>query len=258
MSVLLALVLTYTSATVAAYFGQGYLQYRPTYEDSEGLGRGVWQPWRDEKGDFLGYIKPSFEPKKVVVFFHGMGGEALNWGWYSRIVPDDVVFVLAEYPGYGAKPGIPSQESLFRSSEVLLDQVLRRWNLPVTVAGESLGSAVACHVASVKPVQRLALVSPFTSVAEVAQGWVPFLPIGALIRDRFASDSMISRIKLPFYLIHGESDKVVPIALGKKLFALYPGVYKEFAELPGFDHYTINGAIVSSPLAAGYREFIGG
>ncbi|MGE0173323.1 MAG: alpha/beta hydrolase [Oligoflexales bacterium] len=259
MSVLLTIAISYLSLTTAAYFGQGLLQYQPTRNDPKGLGRGPWKPWRDISGDFLGYVKQSGNTvKKVVVFFHGMGGEALNWAWYSKLVPDDVVFVLAEYPGYGAKSGSPSQESIFHAADVLLDHVLKTWGAPITVAGESLGSAVACYVAARRPVARVALVSPFTSVVDVAKGWAPFLPIGPLVRDRFATVNFMDEIKQPLFLVHGDLDKVVPIKLGRELFRLYRGSQKRFLELSGFDHFTVNRAIAFSPLASEYREFLGG
>lgn len=247
---------SYVSVAAAAYFGQGYIQYNPSHRDARGLGIRPYLPWRDENGNFLGYIRPSENPKRVIVFFHGMGGEALNWAWYSKIIPDDNLLVLAEYPGYGAKSGQPSESTLFHSSEVLLDRIQERWPLPITVVGESLGSGVACYVASRRPVDRLALVSPFTSVVDVAKSFAPFLPVGVMLKDKFQSVNYLKSMQIPLHVLHGSNDKVVPVGLGRQLYLAYPGVQKKFTELRGFNHFSINTALVNSPLAEPFRQFM--
>ena len=50
--------------------------------------------------------------KRIVVLFHGNGGEALDRTWLARLIPArDITLVLAEYPGYGSKLGTPGQDN---------------------------------------------------------------------------------------------------------------------------------------------------
>ena len=53
--------------------------------------------------------------------------------------------------------------------------------------GESLGSGVAVRLALTHPPAALVLRSPFTSLADAARYHFPYLPVGLLLRDRYAS-----------------------------------------------------------------------
>jgi fermentation-respiration switch protein FrsA (DUF1100 family) len=41
-----------------------------------------------------------------------------------------------------------------------------------------------------------------------------------LIKDPFRSDERIARVAAPLLVLHGERDRIVPIAFGEKLFSL--------------------------------------
>ena len=105
----------------------------------------------------------------------------------------------------------------------------------IVLFGESLGSGVAVQVAAEKPVAAVILDSPFTSLPDVAAAHYPFLPVRLLLRDRYLSLAFIGRIKAPLLIVHGEKDRIVPFALGKRLFeaAREP---KPFEAFPGIGH----------------------
>ena len=87
------------------------------------------------------------------------------------------------------------------------------------VWGKSLGSGVAVALASKHPVGRLILEAPFTSAAEVAQLSYPLIPVSLLMKDQFRSDARIGAITVPTLVLHGELDRVVPIAFGERLYS---------------------------------------
>ena len=62
------------------------------------------------------------------------------------------------------------------------------------------------------------LEAPFTSAADVGQKAYPIFPVTLLIKDRFDSLSRIRSIDAPLLIVHGESDRVVPISFGRRLF----------------------------------------
>jgi hypothetical protein len=62
--------------------------------------------------------------------------------------------------------------------------------------------------------------APFTSIVDVGAAAYPFVPVRLLITDRFHSDERIGRVKAPLLVLHGELDRIVPIAFGEKLFSL--------------------------------------
>lgn len=250
--------LVYGLLVTFAYLNQRRFEYAPTHEDIKGYGTLTLEPWRNARGDFLGYVRHSPRPERVVVLFHGMGGEALNWRWYEDLIPENQTLILAEYPGFGARLGQPTEASLFRSAQSLMRAVQGKWQVPVTVIGESLGTGVACFIATHTRIDRLALVSPFTSVQDVAAHHLPFLPINTLLHDRFPSLTFVARAKTKLHVIHGAIDDVVPLALAQRLFSAYSGLEKTLTVVPGAGHDTINYAILKAPVAAAFRDFIRG
>src|SRR4051812_30213170 len=93
----------------------GYLQrtarFSPTHVDAQAKGNSRFKPWR-VSGDFLGYVRSVAHPRRIVLLFHGGAGEALDRAWADELVSDQDLFVLVEYPGYGARPG-DIQEAAF-------------------------------------------------------------------------------------------------------------------------------------------------
>jgi fermentation-respiration switch protein FrsA (DUF1100 family) len=87
------------------------------------------------------------------------------------------------------------------------------------VWGESLDTGVAVALASKQPVGRLIPEAPFTSAVEIAGLSYPLIPVSLLMKDQFRSDARIGAITVPTLVLHGELDRVVPIAFGERLYS---------------------------------------
>jgi pimeloyl-ACP methyl ester carboxylesterase len=248
--------LGYLIALHWVFLYQRKLQYRPSHRDASGAGNDTFRPWRSADA-FLGYVRPVEEPRRAVLFFHGNGGEALDREWMDELVPRQVLLLLAEYPGFGARPGAISESELLRASEALFEEIRRTWgDIPVTVVGESLGSAVACYVAARKKADRLALISPFPSAVDVVSRRYPYFPLRWILKDKFPAAQYVRGAGVPLYVLHGTLDQVIPMELGRKLYSAYDGPKKEFTEIPGFGHNQMDFAVLHSPFAEGFRAFI--
>jgi uncharacterized protein len=66
------------------------------------------------------------------------------------------------------------------------------------------------------------LLSPYTSLPDVAARVMPAFPVRLLMRDRFDSASRAASIKVPVLVVHGTDDEVIPYDLGRRLSALFP------------------------------------
>jgi fermentation-respiration switch protein FrsA (DUF1100 family) len=84
--------------------------------------------------------------------------------------------------------------------------------------GESLGTGVATELGQDNSFAGIILESPFTSIANAAKIYYPYLPIDLLIKDRYDSIKKISNITIPILIMHGKKDKVVPFQMGLELF----------------------------------------
>ena len=150
--------------------------------------------------------------------------------------PEHAIFA-SHYRGYGGSAGSPSEQALFADALVLYDHVQRE-HPHIEVIGRSLGSGVAVYLASQRPVERLMLVTPYNSVADLAAAQYPFFPIAWILQDKFESWKYAPRITAPTLLIAAERDEIVPRASTERLrshFANNP-VYRV---LPG-GHNTVS------------------
>lgn len=131
---------------------------------------------------------------------------------FAAWFPRRSVYLLA-YRGYGASQGEPSEAALAGDAVALYDLVRSRHpGQRISLIGRSLGSGVAAHVAARRPVDRLALVTPFDSLAAAAQGHYPWLPVGWLMTDRYDSAALLASYPGPVLVLHAGRDAVVPAA----------------------------------------------
>ncbi len=165
----------------------------------------------------------------VIVYFHGNGVAMGDVVWMAReFWRRGVGVVLAEYRGYGlsadAKHAPPSEGGLYEDAEAVLAALVAQGIEPERIAlfGESLGTGVAVEMAARGHGSAVVLVTPYTSIPEVASRFVFGLPIGLVMRERFDSLAKAPRVTKPALLLHGTDDGVVPYAMGKKLATALP------------------------------------
>lgn len=113
----------------------------------------------------------------------------------------------------------------------------------VTVAGRSLGTGPAVHLAATQPVKRLVLLVPFDSLLAVARGTMPWLPVDLLLLDRWDAAAEAPLVRAPTTIVAAAVDRVVPTRHAVALHrAFQPGV-AELVLVPDLDH---NSPILSS------------
>lgn len=133
----------------------------------------------------------------------------------------DRVQYRVSYRGYGGSTGAPSEQALFADALAVYDH-LRARHADIAVVGRSLGSGVAVYLAQQRPVSRLVLVTPYDSIANVAAGIYPFLPVRLLIRDPYDSASRVAGVRAPTLVVVAEHDEVIPRARTDALVAKFP------------------------------------
>lgn len=159
----------------------------------------------------------------ALVYFGGNAEDVgQNFAAFAAALPRHALY-LVNYRGYGGSTGAPTEAALFADALAVHDHVRAR-HPNVAVAGRSLGSGVAVHLARERPVSRLVLVTPYDSITNVAAGIYPFLPVRWLIRDRFDSASRIGDVRAPTLVVIAEHDEVIARARSEALVArLKPG-----------------------------------
>ena len=159
-----------------------------------------------------GTVLVSTRPKvgsDALIYFGGNAEDvSQSMPDFAGAFPNYAIYLL-HYPGYGGSSGSPSESAIFADALALFDRVHAE-HPNIVVVGRSLGSGVAVRVASLRPVTRLVLVTPYDSLAGVAAQHYPYLPVRWLLRDKFESWRYAAQVTAPTRIIVAEQDEVVP------------------------------------------------
>ena len=189
---------------------------------------------------------PPRGDRPVVLYFHGNGG-ALRYrvDRFRALTADGIGLVALSYRGYAGSTGRPSEEGLIADARAAYAFAAARHPAARLVLwGESLGSGVAVALAAEKPVARLVLEAPFSSAVDIAARAYPIVPVRWLMKDQFRSDLRIGKVNAPVLIVHGDQDRVVPIASGERLYALITAP-KRFVRVPGAGHEDLGARAVA-------------
>lgn len=182
---------------------------------------------------------PQATTPAVILYFGGNAEDVLYTASEASNINARAV-VVVNYPGYGGSTGKPGEKALYESGLALYDYAIER-GVPaehIVVMGRSLGSGVASMLASARAVGAAILITPYDTLAAVAAGHYPFLPVRLLLRHPFPSTDWAQRTHAPALLLAAEHDDVVPAAHAQKLFEVWAGP-KQIHVLPQTGHNDI-------------------
>jgi len=172
--------------------------------------------------DFKGLISIGVShPRGTVIIFHGNAGPAWQRDYFAlALAPLDFRVILAEYPGYGGRSGKPSEANFVRDAKAIVKTVFAELGGPIYLMGESLGCGVAAAAAGdpTLPVEGLALITPWDSLARLAQSHYLYLPARWLIKDRFDSVANLRTFSRPVAVAVALDDTVIPNRHSMRLY----------------------------------------
>lgn len=162
----------------------------------------------DNRGTLLhGWVLNPGKPR-AVIYFGGNSEMVTHRREYFENVFRDYSVYLLNYRGYGNSQGSPSESGLFSDALAIYDELIERHDA-ITAYGRSLGSGAAVYLAATRPLEKLILLTPYDSVAAVAQKIYPFFPTRYLIKDRFDSASRAPGIDIPVLIASAEHDREI-------------------------------------------------
>jgi uncharacterized protein len=172
----------------------------------------------------------------VLVTPGNAGNRALRLPLARGLVERGHDVLLLEYRGYGGNPGRPDEEGLRLDALAARDHLVSDAGVEpdrLVVLGESIGTGVAAALAAAEPPAALVLRSPFPSLADVAAGHYPFLPVRTLLRERYPVTDQLAGLDVPVLVVAGGADTIVPTAGSRQVAEALDARY---VELPGVDH----------------------
>lgn len=169
---------------------------------------------------------------KLIVVNAGMSDAVIYFGGNAEIVaasasdmasalPDKTIY-LANYRGYGGSAGQPTQENLFSDAEVIFDTVSANHDA-TAVVGRSLGSGVACWLATQRSVVKMVLITPYDSILDIARASYRIFPVKWLLKDQYRSIDYAPLIDVPVLAILAERDRVIPTENSQRLLKTFAG-----------------------------------
>ncbi len=188
---------------------------------------------------WYGRAKPGYP---TLLYFHGNAGSfEFRQERIRRYMARGIGMYMMTYRGFGGSTGVPSERANVADARLAYDS-LRADGVAaedIIVYGESLGSGIAVQIAAEKPVGGIILDAPYTSLVDVAETVYPYLPARLLMTDRYETLTYIGRVTAPLLILQGERDEIVPISMGRAVFAAAnePKTMKTFPEAGHSDHW---------------------
>jgi len=255
---LIVLLFGYVGVVALLYVVQRALMYFPdaTRVAPAAAGLAAAEEVRLDTADgerVIAWHLPPRADRPVVLYLHGNGGALSHRAERFRaLTADGTGLVALDYRGYGGSSGHPTEPGLVIDAETAYGFAAARYPAArIAVWGESLGTGVAVALAVERPIGHLVLEAPFTSAADVGAGVYWFIPVHLLMKDQFRSDLRIGKVTAPVLVLHGDHDRVVPFALGERLYALINSP-KRFVRFQGGGHEGLDA--IGAMKAA--REFL--
>jgi hypothetical protein len=205
--------------------------------------------------------------RPLVIIFPGNAGNRVNRAHLltamASLGADAMIF---DYRGYGDNPGSPTEAKIARDARTIWKYATEDLQVPanrIVLYGESLGGGTAARLAGdlgaegIEP-GGLILQSTFNSLVDTGRYHFPYLPVSLILIDRFDSQKHVVTAKCPVLQLHGQTDEIVPVTLGRKLFDAVPpkstgGIPKRQVLLPNANHndvYFTDTTMVADALRA--------
>jgi pimeloyl-ACP methyl ester carboxylesterase len=229
------LLLAYVGSCAFLYFDQNHLLYLPS-PTRVGVRETNFEV-RNAGIVLRGWVENPGQVRALIYFGGNAEALGLERDELAAMFPHRTVYLLA-YRGYGASDGEPSELALFADALALFDRI-KSQHTSVAVVGRSLGSGVASYLVSQRPIERLAMVTPFDSLLNVARAHYPVFPVTWLLHDRYESTRYIQRYRGPVLVLRAGHDEVVPSADTDGLIAALRAPHSVVA-FPAAGHNTIS------------------
>lgn len=166
-----------------------------------------------------GWVVNPHHAGVVGVYFGGNAEEVSHLVTpFARL---DATSVLLNYRGFGESEGTPSAAALLNDATFVVEWVRERFaGRELALVGRSLGSGIAARAAAEAGVERLVLVSPYRSIAQIASSRFPFVPVRWLLRHNIDVAEVAAKLPAGVLVIHALDDRVVPTTESQALVAL--------------------------------------
>ena len=264
LSIVFTVILGYGVLVGYVYFFQARLIYFPNIGLGGAVPSNIGLDYEDvffETTDGLrlnGWYISADRARGTLLFFHGNAGNISH-----RL--DSIEFFhglgfsvfIIDYRGYGESEGETDEQGTYRDAEAAWRYLIEDRGIDpgkIVIFGRSLGASIAAWLTSRTNPVALIIESAFTSAPNLGRHHYWFLPVRALTRIHYDTQSYLEQVSVPTLVVHSADDEIVPIEHGRQLFARAHEP-KAFVELQGGhnDGFFVSRALYTEALG----EFLG-
>ena len=186
------------------------------------------------------WIQHPSQDHPVLLYCHGNADCVSQLAEVSKIFYDfgfdELIF---DYRNYGGSGKGPLSEKAVDDDALAAYQWLRSKGFQesqILIWGHSLGSSVAAWLATQTHPAGLILEGAFPSIYAVSRMRNPWLFVPpSLIWDKFETGKYVAQRTCPLLETHAEKDTIIPIELGRRVFA-GAAEPKKWLEIGGINH----------------------
>jgi len=228
LKLLIGAVAAYALICLVAYLGQRKLMYfpdtervQPADEGLDGVSERVLATPDGER--LIAWYGKARRGQPTLLYFHGNGGGlSMRASRIEHFMLEGWGVYMLAYRGFSGSTGHPTEANNMADARLAYGALLKEGVLPrsVILYGESLGTGIAARLATEREVVGVILDAPYTSVVDVGAAAYPFLPVRALLIDRYETTKYIANVKVPLLILHGDRDPIVPVAMGREVARL--------------------------------------
>ncbi|HEY9790205.1 MAG TPA: alpha/beta hydrolase [Candidatus Obscuribacterales bacterium] len=179
---------------------------------------------------------------KTVLLSHGNSGDLSDRAeLIAKLTRAGASVFAYDYEGFGLTPGHPSVDRICDDGVSAYDYLVRQRHVPakdIILFGESLGTGVTTHIASLRTSDGVILQSPFTSLLNVAREHLNLMylyPDALFPRERLDELRVLEGKHPRVLMVHGAKDPLIPLKHALTLFANATAP-KQLVVLPDAQH----------------------
>ena len=231
MLVLGSVFLVYLLFVILLYLYQRSFIYFPSAASSGNLPIESFS----NQGEKIDVVVLNPGSKRAVIYFGGNAESVANSAVILGKALSGHTLYAVNYRGYASSTGVPTEKAL-NSDALQFYDILARRHSSIAVIGRSLGSGVATYLAAERDIEKMALITPYDSVMNVARDRFPIFPIALLLKDKFDSVAKVPQITAKTLIILAEHDQVIAAKYSQRLIAAFPEAQRTVHIIAGSGH----------------------
>jgi len=231
LQILLIILAIYIVISVALYYLQDYLLFKPEklpedfqfyYDNQETMEYNL----ETRDGAVINGVRflPKGESKGLILYLKGNSKSIKGWGKFAvDFTRHDYNVLMIDYRGFGKSTGRRSQKAMKRDLQLVYNKIKEQTTEDrIILYGRSLGSGFAAKLASMNNPKMLILDAPYYSLTKVTARYMPFMPLSLLIKYPLPTYKWLKYVQCPIHIIHGTDDKLIPYKSSVKLSQVNP------------------------------------